>query len=82
MVGILVNLKSLFNQYYEKVKKHIRIKQHIKIIPFILIIVALATVLYALYYCYNFISIDPINQVSQLGINNTSEKAGRQFVFD
>ena len=67
MVGVLAELKSVLNQYYEKAK------QHQKLIWFIFSVFAIAFVLYTVIWCYNLIFTYPVNQVSQ--ITNVTENA-------
>jgi hypothetical protein len=68
-VGVLEELKSLFKKNYEKATKHK------KILIFISFALVVALVLIIFNYCFNFVYTDSVNQVSQYGITNVTEKA-------
>ena len=69
MVDFLAELIPLFNQYSEKAK------QHKKILICFSFAFVVALVLIIFNYCFNFVYTDSINQVSQYGITNVTEKA-------
>ena len=68
-MGVLEELKPLLKRHYEKATKHK------KILIFISFALVVALVIIIFKYCFNFVYTDSVNQVSQYGIANVTEKA-------